>query len=61
MDLKDVLKTLALISVGYLAAMLAGMSAMTKLSKSFDKQLDENNSKIMSLIRNFYGIEKPKK
>lgn len=61
MDLKDLVKMLAFISLGYMAAMLAGMSAMTRLSKSFDRQLDENNGKLMALIRNFYGIEKPKK
>ena len=61
MEFKEIVKAIAFMSVGYMAAMLAGMHAMTKLSKSFDKQLDDNNNKILALMRNFYGIEKAKK
>ncbi len=61
MEFKEIVKMIAFMFVGYTAAMLAGMQAMTKLSKSFDKQLEDNNNKIMGLIRNFYGIEKCKK
>ena len=61
MEFKEIIKIFVFISVGYAAAMIAGVHAIKKLYKSFDKQLEDNNNKIMGLIRNFYGIEKPKK